>query len=135
MILTFNPLQLTLSGTAFMYVVLAWYALCCQLFEATHHCNDEFETEADRPDSPALANDQVQRGVPYSEAMIVSDDSDATCNLFHTRKASGPFHDVDCSACFILSEHSFTEQPATLALSVPIEAFSGGWWFSRTSCN
>ena len=129
MMFTLNRPQPPVTGLAFIYIVPASDALRHQLFEAAHLCTDEFGTAADSPDPTALdgysSYHQVQGGVPYPEAMIVSDDRDANCNLFHVRNASGPFHEADSSACFILFDHAFADPHTPLSLSVLMEALLG----------
>ncbi|SRR6266404_9341432 len=129
MMCALNPPPPTVTCPAFLKVVSASDALRYQLFEAAHLRRDEFGTSADAPDSAAFARystyHQVHGGVPHSDAMIVSDDRDANCTLLHVRKACGPFHEADSSACFSLYDHPFTDRCTAMSLSSLIEALLG----------
>jgi hypothetical protein len=129
MMFTLNPAHPTVISPAFLYIVPTSDALRYRLFEAVHLCNLEFGTAADSPDPAGLARyspcHQFHGGVPYSDVMIISDGREMNSKLFHERKASGPFHKADSSACVVLFDDPFTDRRTARPLRALTEAVLG----------
>jgi prolyl oligopeptidase len=99
------------------------------LFDNAHLWKEEFGTADDPNDFAALARyspyHNVQMGVAYPAAMIVSGDADRNCNPLHARKMTARLQAANISEHPILLDYSeFRGHSPVLPLSVRINALT-----------
>ncbi len=137
MMFTLNSPQPAVIDPAFVNVLPVSNSLSYQFYETGYLFKDTLGTGADALDSACCARYSVcckiHGDVPDSKALLVPDDADVKCNLFHVRKASEPFHAADSAACFILFNHPSSNHTTKLAF----EGAQRGpvCYFPGTRCN
>jgi prolyl oligopeptidase len=98
------------------------------LFDAAFVWSDEFGTAADPGDFKALANyspyHQVRSGVTYPATMLVSGDSDNSCNPLHARKMTARLQAAGSPNPVILDYGKYRGHSPVLPLTERIEALT-----------
>jgi prolyl oligopeptidase len=99
------------------------------LFDTAFVLSDEFGTADDPEDFRALLNyspyQNVRTGVAYPATMLISGDSDNSCNPLHARKMTARLQAATSSACPVILDYGkFRGHSPVLPLTERIEALT-----------